>query len=368
MKKEVDVLDKTLRKRENIEKYMLMNSKTSRRIRIYNHIDSEVRPIKIEIHPTNRCNANCKFCAYSNRNKHEEIDLIHMNKLVDEIIQLEVKAVEFSGGGEPLLYPNIDYIIERLIDAQVDIGIVTNFLNINDELEQVLNKVKWIRISLVATNSKDYNKLTGNPEEFFFSMCENIKRITKNKSKDLYIGASFMIKEYSISNDYILSLLDLAQDLGLDQVFLKVLYNDFIPEINTDVIKNRIDIDFCEEQAKKRLINTNLRKLVSFENSNFKTKPSNESCTHIENNYYLLINAKGDCYGCFGQFVDKLPPYGNLVEKSLKSMLSESKDHNQMIYRHSCKFCRVWTIRQELDNIINRGIRKTCYDPHSNFL
>ena len=66
-------------------------------------------PLHIRIKPTNRCNHSCSYCAY----RAEELQLGRdmklqdfiprekMLEIVDDIAAMGVKAVTFSGGGDP---------------------------------------------------------------------------------------------------------------------------------------------------------------------------------------------------------------------------------------------------------------------------
>ena len=66
-------------------------------------------PIHIRIKPTNVCNHNCKYCAYRAENLQlgqdmeikDSIPKEKMIEIIDDLIEMDVKAVTFSGGGEP---------------------------------------------------------------------------------------------------------------------------------------------------------------------------------------------------------------------------------------------------------------------------
>ena len=72
-----------------------------------------VSPIHVRIKPTNLCNHNCWYCSYRmpklqlGKNM-KTTDYIPKQKIVEIICDLKemgVKAVTFSGGGEPFCYP-----------------------------------------------------------------------------------------------------------------------------------------------------------------------------------------------------------------------------------------------------------------------
>ena len=72
-------------------------------------------PIHVRIKPTNKCNHNCNYCSYQNSYGQlgkdmrvaDEIPLDKMNEIINDCAEMGVKAITFSGGGEPLLYKGI---------------------------------------------------------------------------------------------------------------------------------------------------------------------------------------------------------------------------------------------------------------------
>jgi hypothetical protein len=66
-------------------------------------------------------------------------------KLVEE--RCAVRAVSFSGGGEPLLHPQIKEILEYLRGYGIKLGVATNGVGLDKLPEGVLDNFEWIRIS-----------------------------------------------------------------------------------------------------------------------------------------------------------------------------------------------------------------------------
>ena len=67
-------------------------------------------PLHIRIKPTNICNHHCRYCAYRDPELQLGKDMIvsdfipkdKMKEIIEDIVTMGVKAVTFSGGGEPL--------------------------------------------------------------------------------------------------------------------------------------------------------------------------------------------------------------------------------------------------------------------------
>ena len=88
---------------------------------------TDFNPVAIEIHPTAMCNHRCTHCSYKERNESRaSIRKDVMDQLVNSIIKMGIRAVYFSGGGEPTLYPGLREYIEKLYAHKVECSIITN--------------------------------------------------------------------------------------------------------------------------------------------------------------------------------------------------------------------------------------------------
>jgi organic radical activating enzyme len=104
-------------------------------------------PIHIQILPTNKCNMNCRFCSCSSRDKDLELDIDLARKIIDKCKQAGTKAVTITGGGEPLLYPHFDELVDCFASREIKIGLVSNGLLLYKTNKATLDKITWCRIS-----------------------------------------------------------------------------------------------------------------------------------------------------------------------------------------------------------------------------
>ncbi len=92
-----------------------------------------IAPIYIRIKPTNYCNHKCYYCSYADNalglrdsvNRQDQIPWEKMQEIVADMKIMGVKAVTFSGGGEPLVYPYIVESMQGILDAGIDLSIIT---------------------------------------------------------------------------------------------------------------------------------------------------------------------------------------------------------------------------------------------------
>lgn len=114
---------------------------------IHNLCSKYIPPIHVQFIPTNKCNMNCNFCSCRNRNKSDELSLQQISQLCKNLKTLGCKSVTITGGGEPLMHPNIQNILELFTNNHIKIGLVTNGLLLNKLTSIDLKKIKWCRIS-----------------------------------------------------------------------------------------------------------------------------------------------------------------------------------------------------------------------------
>ncbi len=109
--------------------------------------NKHIFPLHTQFIPTNRCNLSCTFCSCSKRNKSLELPIKEIIKLIIGLYKLGCEAVTITGGGEPLLHPDINEIITRFSQFDIQIGLVTNGLLLDKLQASALRLLTWCRIS-----------------------------------------------------------------------------------------------------------------------------------------------------------------------------------------------------------------------------
>ena len=107
--------------------------------------DKKIIPKHIQIIPTNACNLNCNFCSCDDRDKKKKLSLEQMTEILDTFSEIGTKAVTITGGGEPLLHPQINEFIRYADKKGMECGLVTNGTTLK-RLENHDN-LTWCRIS-----------------------------------------------------------------------------------------------------------------------------------------------------------------------------------------------------------------------------
>jgi MoaA/NifB/PqqE/SkfB family radical SAM enzyme len=111
-------------------------------------------PVSLQVGPTSRCNLNCSFCSNAKRKSHEDLDV---NQLIDVMIKLKalgLKTVEITGGGDPTMYDDINFLMESAHAIGLEQGMITNGILLKRKINSSnLNNLTWLRVSM---NCLDY--------------------------------------------------------------------------------------------------------------------------------------------------------------------------------------------------------------------
>ena len=182
-----------------------------------------VAPIYIRIKPTNICNENCYYCHYKNAyldlDDYSPTDFIPRNKMleiVDDMAEMGVKAVTFSGGGEPLVYPYITETMERVLETGIDLSVITNGVLLKGRIAELLARSKWVRLSIDSARDELYSQMRGVNHGTFDQLCHTIESFAKQKEDSCELGVNFVVTLDNHADVY--EMARLMKSLGVNHV------------------------------------------------------------------------------------------------------------------------------------------------------
>lgn len=332
-------------------------------LKIFGHLEEvqkvkngeRVAPIYIRIKPTNLCNQNCYYCHYKNPYltldqyvPADEIKREKMLEIVRDMKDIGVKAVTFSGGGEPLLYPYIEETMEAVLDAGIDLSIITNGTLLTGRKAELLSQAKWVRISLESGCAETYSKIRGVAGEAFEDLCENIREFAQNKSKDCELGINFVIGPGNYKEVYQAG--KLMQSLGVNHIKYTALMSDNAEKMH-EPFKNQV----IEQIHQLMDENEAEVKIINLYESDFDTNAvfgRNYNFCGIKD-YVTVIAANSKIYYCHDKAYLSQGEIGDISDRSFKEVwFSEETTRKfaqfdpQEVCRHHC----VYDDRNELLN------------------
>ena len=268
------------------------------------------------IYPVYGCNLCCEGCLCNDFNREKVyMDPGEFRNLTVQLKSLGVKSIEFCGGGEPLLHPDIKDMIKWVTDElQLSLGVMTNGTLLDDELAELLaSRTNYTRVSLYKNSYR--------------TAMNNIQRLIEAKersSSDTIIGAKF-----------------LADPNNQDFVLEGVKENAALPGVNYISVKalregDRI-LDYSELEEK-------IRKIDSTKiSADLRKSCLKEKCWMSP--IHTLIDPLGNVYiCCYYMGREKEHCIGNVFKKPFAEIWG-SEEHREKLNGITPKACNVFDCR-----------------------
>lgn len=321
---------------------------------VYNG-EKDFNPIAVEVHPTAKCNHSCIHCSYKERNESRisygpEV----MDRLMNSLINMGVKAVYFSGGGEPTLYPELGKYIEKLNLAGIEVSLITNGSYFEKAgLIPIASMFNYIAVSVPGVDLDTFKTITGSDKlEEVLSLPTKIKRVHDNKSP--VIGSRIVLTNKNYKDVY--NFLQVMQERQYDYALFKIVrdYEDSGQGLSEE-----------EENYLKVLINnmgevdenfTNIKHIFDF-----KKKP--EFKNKCWTNHFGLIGNIGTDGGVYPNIVEIDDPafcIGNINEKPLEEIWNSHRHHevkemsDKKWCSGACKNCRAMSYNAIINDFFDR--------------
>jgi MoaA/NifB/PqqE/SkfB family radical SAM enzyme len=181
-------------------------------------------PIQIRIKPTNACAHNCWYCAYRADSIQLGKDMVardsiperKMMEIVDDIIEMGVKAVTFSGGGDPFYYPYLLQTVKRLSGGGVKFASLTNGARLEGEIASLFARHgTWLRISLDGWDDKSYSAYRRVPDGEHSRLLKNIESFVKLGGR-CSLGVYLIVDQDNASHIY--DMVKVLKEIGVHNV------------------------------------------------------------------------------------------------------------------------------------------------------
>ncbi len=335
-------------------------------LKIFDHIDKlnevirenkRVAPIYIRIKPTNYCNHKCYYCSYADSvlglrdsvKKQDQIPWEKMQEIIADMKEMGVKAVTFSGGGEPLVYPHIVEAMQQILNAGIDLSIITNGQLLKEERAEVLAKAKWVRVSFDAADADTYAKIRQLPLSAFDEVCDNIREFSKIKADHCELGINFVINHENADQVYDMAVL--VKQLGANHIkytarITKDLF-EYHDSFKEEAIRNIY-------KAQKDLEGEGFKVINKYE-GDFESAMVFHRCYErcYINNIFTVIAADSKVYFCHDKAYVSSGAVGDLSSRSFKELWysDEVKErYRRFDPRKECDHHCVYDDRNELLN------------------
>ncbi len=300
-------------------------------LKIFHHIDridgflkgNRVAPVYVRVKPTNVCNQRCFYCAYANDSlfdgrkvdTRESIPWDIMEKTLYDFDEIGVKAVTFSGGGEPLCYHSIKDTLALVQKLGIDYSMITNGQALEGEVVDQLKNAKWIRVSFDSSRPETYRSIR--QVDTHNKVVQNIANFAKEKSRDCTLGINCVISKDNA--DEVFEICSLVKKLGVNNIKLSPIavkddgkrYHDSIKKIVSEQIA----------LAKKELENSDFRIVDKYTcDLELPTSYHKQYTKCYIQNFFAVIGADSKVYRCHQRAYTKEGELGDLKQTSFKDL------------------------------------------------
>jgi len=261
-------------------------------------------PIHIRIKPINVCCHNCRYCAYGKNNfkqfgkdKVEEtyIPKEKMIEIIEDIIDMGVKAITFSGGGEPFLYPHFYDVLKKLAKSDIKFSALTNGSLLEGDVAKIFAQYgTWVRISMDGWDDKSYSFYRDVPEGEFTKIMTNMENF-KKYSGNCHLGVSFIVDEKNAPHVY--EMLKKLRSIGVDSVKVSpCLVNDSAADNNNYHKPFFKDVELQIQRAINDFGNDTFQIFNAYKELGGKFKKDYQWCPFIQ--ILPVIGADLNIYAC----------------------------------------------------------------------
>ena len=273
-----------------IEKYI-------RTDKIFHHPDrllayknnKTILPITVEIHLTNECNINCYYCSFKDKHNKLEMTTKEAKYCIGNLQRSGVKAITFSGGGEPTTHKDYAELCGYAYYCGLDVSLITNGIKFNPEVLQYLT---WIRFSVDACDKDTYKIIKG--VDKFETVIENILKAVRHKNN---CGFNCTIGFQSVINDFNINRLDVMAECA---EFLCVDYYQYRPVEGETLDKPILNKDY------------NIKIIDSwYKWEEIQNAKSYTNCPGAD--FIGAVGADYNYYICCHHVGDKTASYGNIL-------------------------------------------------------
>lgn len=190
-------------------------------------------PVHVQLILSDLCNQDCGFCAYrmsaglskelfatpETHNPNRKIDTDKALEIIDDCAELGVRAIQFTGGGEPTLHKDFYDIVAHAQGYGMSTALVTNGVRLEPRTE--IMRMKWIRVSVDAGDAKTYVGIRRVSSLHWDKVWSNIRSLG---DYDGVLGVGFVVTPNNWTE--ISACADLARANGADNLRVGAVFSN----------------------------------------------------------------------------------------------------------------------------------------------
>ncbi|MHB1207578.1 MAG: radical SAM protein [Rhodospirillaceae bacterium] len=334
-----------------------------------------IGPTHVRLEVTETCNFSCGFCwthaperadplkvAGADLNQKRKLDFGRLKRLIDELAAIGVKAISFTGNGDPLLYPKMAEVLAQIREHGILVSVTSNMaMKLPDALISELAQISWLRWSMNGGTAEVYattnRPRTGDAVRAFEEAKYNVGRLVAERRRTggkVKINASYIV--WPLNEHDVTAGAELAHHLQIDTI-------SFRPD--TPIERQSDPLRFSDKTA------SDIRKAkAELERDDFKVflEESRLDDVALQNdpelgclyvNHATYIAANGDIYPCCYTRIDSKFASGNILNQTFQEFWASQsrRDKYGKIKFDTCHSCPYGATNHLLEELA-RGNRQ----------
>lgn len=160
-------------------------------------------PVHVQLVLSDLCNHDCSFCAYrmssglsyelfvtpETHNPNRRISTSKAVEIIQDCATLGVKAIQFTGGGEPTVHKDHEALFAFAQDQGMQTALVTNGVKL--KVSDPFLRMTWVRVSVDAGTPETYSAVRRVDRSHWTKVWENIEAFAK--AYDGTLGVGFVV-------------------------------------------------------------------------------------------------------------------------------------------------------------------------------
>jgi len=157
-------------------------------------------PVHVQLVLSDLCNHDCSFCAYrmssglshelfvtpETHNPNRRIETPKAIEIIRDCAALGVKAIQFTGGGEPTVHRDYELLFALAQDLRVQTALVTNGVKL--KVSDPFLRMTWVRVSVDAGTPETYSAVRRVDRSHWTKVWGNIGAFASQYQGTLGVG------------------------------------------------------------------------------------------------------------------------------------------------------------------------------------
>ena len=338
-------------------------------------------PVHLELVISDLCNHSCGFCSYrmdghpSNSlfgDSNRQIPTNKCYEILDSAVEIGVKAVQFTGGGEPTIHPDFPTIAAYANHIGLETSLVTNGSRLfKAAVRDEAKLMKWVRVSIDAADPEHYVEERKVNKGLWKQMIAGVALLNRERSDSLTLGAGFVVTPRNYRQIHSAAVLYRA--LGFDHVRFGLMFN---PDDEKPYIPIWKEIQEQAEMAKEegrdnfQVIDRTQERFDEFAQQN-EGAIDYDFCAF--QNFTNYVGGDLNVYRCCQWAFNPRGLIGSIKDRTLKELYDspEKKEDFKSFISRGCKKCQF----NNTNNAVNAHLANPTETPllstepfHANFV